>query len=234
MVNGVIEQRPTRASSIYLLLRNEILDGKLLPGAKLNIRDLSNTYSSGLSPVREALNRLSAEGLAQQADNRGFKVQPVSVPELVDLTQARCWVNEIGVRESIEKGNTDWEEAVILCCHRLKRTPRFLPKEDKTPNPKWAVAHKDFHQSLISACGSNWMIDTCSRLFDAAERYRNLARVAGVSRSDPRDEHEEIMSAAVDRKTDQVIELLNSHFSRTAQLVQTVVGEVEHVAAQQH
>lgn len=231
MVNAAIEHRPTRASSIYLLLRNEILDGKLLPGAKLNIRDLSKTYSSGLSPIREALNRLSAEGLALQADNRGFKVQPVSVPELVDLTQARCWVNEIGVRESIEKGNTAWEEAVILSCHRLKRTPRFLPEEEMIPNPTWAIAHKDFHQSLISACGSNCMIDTCSRLFDAAERYRNLARGAGVSRSDPRDEHQEIMSAAIDRKTDLVIELLNSHFKRTAQLVQTVVGEVEEHSA---
>jgi DNA-binding GntR family transcriptional regulator len=174
--------------------------------------------------VREALNRLSAEGLVLQADNRGFKVQPVSVPELIDLTQARCWVNEIGVRESIEKGDTEWEEGVILSCHRLKRIPRFLPGEEAVANAKWAVAHKDFHQSLISACGSNWMIDTCSRLFDAAERYRNLARGAGVSRSDPRDEHQEIMSAAVDRKTDLVIELLNSHFQRTAQLVQTVVG----------
>ncbi len=223
MVNAALEQRPTRASSIYLLLRDDILGGSLLPGAKLNIRDLSNTYSSGLSPVREALNRLSAEGLVLQEDNRGFKVQPVSVPELIDLTQARCWVNEIGVRESIEKGDTEWEEAVILSCHRLKRIPRFLPDDETVPNPKWAVVHKDFHQSLISACGSNWMIDTCSRLFDAAERYRNLARGAGVSRSDPRDEHQEIMSAAVDRKTDLVIELLNSHFQRTAQLVQTVV-----------
>jgi len=227
MVNAALEQRPTRASSIYLLLRNDILGGSLLPGAKLNIRDLSNTYSSGLSPVREALNRLSAEGLVLQEDNRGFKVQPVSVPELIDLTQARCWVNEIGVRESIEKGDTEWEEAVILSCHRLKRIPRFLPEDETVPNPKWAVVHKDFHQSLISACGSNWMIDTCSRLFDAAERYRNLARGAGVSRSDPRDEHQEIMSAAVDRKTDLVIELLNSHFQRTAQLVQTVVLVVE-------
>jgi DNA-binding GntR family transcriptional regulator len=230
MVNAATKQSATRASSIYVLLRSDILDGKLVPGAKLNIRDLSNTYSSGLSPVREALNRLSAEGLVLQADNRGFKVQPVSVPELIDLTQARCWVNEIGVRESINKGDTAWEESVILSCHRLKRTPRFLAAGEAVANPKWAIAHKDFHQALVSACGSNWMIDTCSRLFDAAERYRNLARGAGVSRSDPRDEHQEIMSAAVDRKTDHVVELLNAHFQRTAQLVQTVVGE-EHDSA---
>lgn len=230
MVTTAIEPKPTRASSIYVLLRSDILDGSLSPGAKLNIRDLCESYSSGLSPVREALNRLSAEGLAQQSDNRGFKVQPVSVPELLDLTQARCWVNEIGVRQSIEKGKDDWEETVLLTCHRLIRTPRFLPEDQSIPNPKWAVAHKAFHQSLISACGSNWMIDTCSRLFDAAERYRNLARVAGVSRSDPRDEHQEIMTAAVNREADLVVDLLDSHFKRTANLVQSVVGEAEEAA----
>ncbi|OSP54883.1 GntR family transcriptional regulator [Pseudoruegeria sp. SK021] len=224
MVNEATEQKQTRASSIYWRLRNEILDGTRPPSAKLNIRDLCETFSAGLSPVREALNRLSSEGLAQQSDNRGFKVQPVSLLELVDLTQARCWVNEIGVRKSIENGDAQWEETVLLTSHRLIRTPRILPQHNTAPNPKWAVAHKDFHQSLIAACGSSWMIDTCSRLFDAAERYRNLARVAGVSRSDPRDEHHDIMSAVVNRRADQAVDLLNAHFNRTAQLVQTVVG----------
>lgn len=230
MAADAIEHKQTRASSIYVHLRREILDGTRLPSAKLNIRDLCETYSSGLSPVREALNRLSSEGLAQQLDNRGFKVQPVSVPELMDLTQARCWVNEIGVRKSIEHGGEDWEETILLSSHRLVRTPRVLARDDTAPNPDWAIRHKAFHQSLISACGSNWMIDTCSRLFDAAERYRNLARIAGVSRSDPRDEHQEIMSAAVDRKADHVVELLNSHFTKTAHIVQSVVADVEREA----
>ncbi|MBT0956633.1 FCD domain-containing protein [Alphaproteobacteria bacterium KMM 3653] len=225
MINDVNEQKQTMASSIYAQLRKEILDGTRPPSAKLNIRDLSESFSSGLSPVREALNRLSSEGLAQQADNRGFNVQPVSLPELIDLTQARCWVNEIGIRESIKKGGAEWEETIILASHRLIRTPRFLAEEDKLANPDWAVAHKTFHQSLISACGSNWMIDTCSRLFDAAERYRSVARVAGISRTDPSDEHQDITSAAVDRKADEAVELLNAHFQRTAQLVQTVVDD---------
>ena len=227
MATATTEQKQTRASSIYLLLRDDILNGTMLPGAKLNIRDLCEHYSCGLSPMREALNRLSAEGLAQQLDNRGFKVHPVSVPELMDLTQARCWVNEIGVRKSIEKGDSAWEELVLLTCHRLGRTPRDLADADHRPNPDWIRAHKAFHQALVSACGSNWMIETCSQLFDAAERYRNLARIAGVSRSDPRDEHQEIMTAAVDRKPDLVVELLNSHFERTAQLVRSVVMQTE-------
>lgn len=86
------------------------------------------------------------------------------------------------------------------------------------------MAHKAFHQALVSACGSKWLVETCSQLFDSADRYRSLARLAGVSRSDPRDEHHEIMTAALDRDADTAARLLTEHFQKTARLVQTVVG----------
>lgn len=223
----VAEIKTTRASAIYADLRDAILDGSLTPGAKLNVRELSSRFDSGLSPVREALNRLAMEGLAHHTDNRGFVVSPVSLPELADLTQARCWVNEIGIRRSIELGDEGWEESVLLTSHRLSRTPRMPADGSNGPDPAWNVAHKAFHQALVSAAGSNWLIETCSQLFDSAERYRSLARLAGASRTDPRDEHREITTAALDRDADTAATLLTAHFQRTAQLVQAVVKQHE-------
>lgn len=221
------EIKTTRASAIYIELRDAILSGAFQPGIKLNARDLSSRFETGLSPIREALNRLATEGLAVHSDNRGFIVSPVSVPELLDLTQARCWMNEIGIRRSIELGDAAWEEAVLVSCHRLSRTPRAPADGSIGPDPAWNVAHKAYHQALVSACGSNWLVETCSQLFDSAERYRSLARLAGASRSDPRDEHQEIMTAALDRDADRAATLLTEHFGRTAQLVQTVVGATQ-------
>lgn len=215
--------KTTRSSAIYVDLRAAILDGSFEPGTKLNVRELSTRFDTGLSPVREALNRLAMEGLADHMDNRGFIVSPVSMPELLDLTQARCWVNEIGLRRSIELGDASWEENVLVSCHRLSRTPRHSSEGERTPNPAWNLAHKAFHATLVSACGSNWLIETCDQLFDSAERYRSLARLAGVSRSDPRDEHQEIMEAALKRDAETATRLLTEHFQRTAQLVCTVV-----------
>ena len=221
------EVKTTRSSAIYFDLRGAILDGALTPAAKLNVRELSDRFDTGLSPIREALNRLATEGLVHHTDNRGFVVSPVSVPELKDLTQARCWMNEIGIRKSIELGDGAWEEAVLVSCHRLSRTPRTPPDGSPGPHAAWNQAHKAFHQALIAACGSNWLIETCSQLFDSAERYRSLARLAGVSRQDPRDEHREIMTAALERDAGMAAGLLNDHFQRTANLVLTVVGERE-------
>lgn len=183
---------------------------------------LCDRFSVGLSPVREALSRLAAEGLVQQTDNRGFAAKSVSVPELLDLTQARCWVNEIGLRESIAKGDAKWEEEVLLSFHRLSRTPRKPNQIGSLRNPGWEQAHRNFHRTLVAACGSNYLIDTCDRFFDAAERYRNLARLAGVSRGSLEDEHKAIMQAAIDRNADEAIERLNSHFWLTANIVREV------------
>ena len=88
--------KTTRASAVYFDLRDEILDGSLEPEARLSARDLSARFQTGLSPVREALNRLAMEGLAQHSDNRGFVVSPVSLSELLDLTQARCVLTVVG------------------------------------------------------------------------------------------------------------------------------------------
>jgi GntR family transcriptional regulator, carbon starvation induced regulator len=219
----------TRASAIYSNIRRAILDGSLTPGAKLNVRDLSAQYDSGLSPVRESLNKLAMERLAVHTDNRGFIVSPLSIPELEDLTQARCWMNDIGLRRSIELGDENWEEAVLVSCHRLSRTPRDRDEEgSNTSSPEWDRVHKTFHQTLISACGSPWLIETCSHLFDSAERYRSLARLAGASRSDPRDEHSEIMTATLERDADTAALLLTEHFQRTADLVRATITSDAH------
>jgi DNA-binding GntR family transcriptional regulator len=222
-LDGSGSQKITLASAVYERLRDDIITGSQPPTHKLHIGDLCDRFSVGLSPMREALSRLSSEGLIKQTDRRGFSVAPVSLPELIDLTRARCWINEVGLRESIARGDAAWEEAVVLSFYRLQRTPRLLPNAETDRNPEWEKAHRTFHLSLISGCGSEWIANICDKLFDASERYRHLARRAGVVRSSAEGEHRAIMDAAVARDTKQAIDLLNAHFQRTADLVQRVV-----------
>ena len=87
----------TLALSAYSALREEILNGTLLPGTKLRIRDLCERYSMGLSPLREALSRLASEGLAVQSAQRGFAVASLSLQDLAELVRTKKWLNERGV-----------------------------------------------------------------------------------------------------------------------------------------
>src|SRR5215472_10772064 len=94
--------KETLASTVYGQLRRDILNVELPPNAKLNIRSLCERFSVGLSPVREALSRLSRENLVRQTDHRGFTVAPVSKADLHDLTKARCALDGMALRQSIE------------------------------------------------------------------------------------------------------------------------------------
>lgn len=174
----------------------------------------------GLSPVREALSRLSGERLVVHHEQRGFIVAPLSERDLDDIVRARCWINKSGLRESIAHGNSDWEERVVIACHRLSRTPRFGGENNIERNPAWEEAHRLFHQSLVSACGSSWLQEFCEQLFHAFERYRHLARVAALASPMHNNiEHSEIAQATTSRSTDEAVRLLNEHFLKTALLV---------------
>lgn len=210
----------TLASSAYERLRREIISGALEPGAKLHIARLCERYGMGLSPVREALNRLSTEGFVLQADQRGFRVAQVSDEDLEDTTRARCWLNEIGLRQSMALGGSAWEEAVLIAVHRLSRIKRYAGKaSDCKVDPAWESAHRTFHMTLVSGCGSPSIIAYCEQLFERAQRYRHLSRAIGDRARPVCDEHKRIVDAILARDADRATRLLTEHFSKTAALV---------------
>lgn len=201
----------TLASRAFQRLRRDIIEGVFPAGEKLRIRPLCERYGVGVSPMREALNRLSRDDLVEQTDLRGFSVAAVSEEDLTELTRARIWMNGVALRESIARGDAAWEESVILTYYRMSRIPRAALSRD----PAWEAAHRGFHTALIAACGSRWLIRACEQLFDAADRYRYLSRAAGDAEGPRQDEHRPMMEAAVARETEMAVHLLEAHFLRT-------------------
>lgn len=212
----------TLATKAYQRLRREIINAQHPPGEKLHIRQLCDRYGMGLSPVREALNRLSRDGLVTQSDQRGFSVAPLSEAHLDELIKTRCWLNEIALRESMAHGDSAWEEGIVIAYHRQSRIPRHASSAENTTvySQEWEQAHRNFHSSLIAACGSQWLKGFCEQLFDAADRYRHLARVSRLhGEIRLKDEHHQIMEATIARDADKAVALLNIHFTKTADLV---------------
>jgi GntR family carbon starvation induced transcriptional regulator len=207
----------TLASQAYSRLRQDLIEARFAPGEKLRVRSLCKLYDIGLSPMREALNRASRDGLLRQTDLRGFSTAPLSEADLAELTKTRCWLNEIALRRSIEEGDGGWEESVVLAHYRLTRTPRHRPHLDEPRNPEWEKAHRAFHSSLICACGSRRLIDYCEQLFDNATRYRFLWSNPGANQERGGDEaHRRLMEATTARNADEAVRQLNEHFLRAA------------------
>lgn len=209
----------TRATSLYDQLRTEVLGGAFEPGSRLGIEALCERYATSQTPLREALNRLVADGLVDRREQRGFAVAPISADDLDEITRTRCWLEEIALRESIARRTAAWEEALVLAHHRLARTPRSLADDRFEDNPEWEPLHRDFHRALISGCGSRWLLSFCEQLADQHHRYRRLSAARAFRKRGVKGEHQALLDAALAGDADKAVTLLRAHFERTARLL---------------
>lgn len=209
----------TIASAVYVRLRRDILEARLEPGSKLRIDTVCQRYGARNTPTREALNRLAAEGLLQRHDQRGFSVAPMSPQELAELTTTRCGIEEMALRASLARRDTEWEERLVLARHRLGRAPRSLSSDGFVANPEWEQLHRVFHRCLIEGCGSRWLLRYSDELADHAYRYRQRSMLAAYHQRDVAAEHEAIAAAALAGDVDRAVALLGAHYRRTAELL---------------
>lgn len=208
-------------------IRRDILLGELFPGDKLQIEAVSERYGIGLAPVREALNRLSSEGLVERKSQRGFFVAEISIGALEELVQTRIWLETLALRESIANATEEWEEQLVLAYHRLARTNRRLPAEaGRELSEEWELRHKEFHMLLLDRCGSSWLLGFCSTMMDQAVRYRSLSMNVHPSlsrREGAAAEHEALLNAAIDRDSDRACRLLEEHYRTTLEGLRLVI-----------
>jgi len=209
----------TRATNLYDQLRTDLLDGALAPGSKLAIEALCECYATSQTPLREALSRLVADGLVEKLEQRGFAVTGISADDLTEITQTRCWLEEIALRESIAARGTAWEEALVLAHHRLARTPRSLSDERFQDNPDWEPLHRAFHHALIAGCGSRWLLSFCDQLADQHQRYRRLSAPRAFTKRGVKSEHQQLVDAAIAGRADDAVVLLRAHYQRTAKII---------------
>lgn len=210
--------KSTLASSVYSRLRHDLLHGLIEPDTKLRVDWVVKTYGAGASPVREALNRLAAEGLLGRHDQRGFFVMPVSAEELEELTRTRCWLEELALRETLANRTPQWEEELVLALHRLSRAPRYLADDPAATNPEWERLHRAFHRALISGCQSRWLLGFCDQLADQAHRYRQIARTGPRARRDELSEHRAIADRAIAGDVDGAVAALLEHYRLTSDI----------------
>ncbi|NVI96910.1 FCD domain-containing protein [Myxococcus sp. AM009] len=208
---------PTLASAVVDRLRGDILDGVLPPGEKLRLEHLAPRYGVGRTPLREACCRLASEGLVTIVDQRGFRVAPISRADLLDLTRTRQQIEPLALRAAITLGDIAWEGEVTAALHRLQR--RAPASGSGTLDDTWELEHARFHATLLSACGSPWLLKFHATLFDQTERYRRLAQAHGKARRSVEDEHAALVKATLARNAERACALLTEHIARTTELV---------------
>ena len=209
---------PTNSSlthDAYERLRADLLACRLQPGARLRINDLCQTLSVSLSAVREALSRLTSEGLVVAQPQRGFHVAPVSAAELRDLTGVRAKIEGLCLERAIAAGDVAWEAQLVAAFHRLSRTPEREAGDEQRMSEAWSVAHAAFHAALVGGCDSLWLLRLRETLYAQSERYRRLSVPMASTVRDLGREHQDIMDAVLAHDAERAKVLMTQHLERT-------------------
>ena len=218
----------TLANQALDLLRRDILSGTLAPGLRLRTKELQASYGLGLSPLRESLQRLSAEGMVVNDAQRGFAVAAVTVAELHDLTVARTALESTMLPMAINLGSADWEGDIVAAFHRLSRTP--LPNDPAAiaDASLWELRHRSFHHALVAGCGSPWLLRLHGQLVDQSERYRKIRILHHQeSQAQVRDvnaEHQAVMEAVLRRDAEQAVALMTKHLVATSDAIASLMA----------
>lgn len=200
---------------VYVALRAAVLHGEFLPGQPLKPQELADRHGVSLAVVRESLLRLVGEGLVDRLPNRGFAVPAIGADRWQQLAQARAVFEPTMLRMSIDRGDLDWEVRVRAAHHRLAGTPTHEHVGDAHFSDAWSAAHRDFHRTLLAACGNDVLLDTFDRLWTTGELARRWSGTIDPSR-DGAAAHRALEEAALARDPGRAAELLTRHLVGTA------------------
>lgn len=199
----------TVSDRAYERIRADILFGRLAPGGRLRLDRLGTDYGAGTGTLREILNRLASEGLVLAEDQRGFRVMPASAADFEDVAAMRLLLETHAIPLSFAAGDLEWEGRVVAAHYKLAALERRMLAGDRAAAEAWKRYDREFHLSLIDACGSEMLLDLYGAVFDKYLRYQ---MVADVFRGDvAAGEHAALAKSALARDAGEASAILERH-----------------------
>lgn len=201
--------------SIHDSIRVRLSCGEFAPGKRLKPDELRHDYGCSASAMREILFRLSCGGFVDFEEQRGFRVPDATMERLLEIRNMRVLIEVEAARLSIARGDMEWEARLNAAHHKLAHVEAKMHQSQQLREQIaiWTKFDWEFHDTLISACGSQMLIDAVHNLF-----FQYRQQLAGLVtnygyRKGTVDEHKAILDAALDRDPARCADAIRHHFA---------------------
>lgn len=184
---------------IYHALERRLVSNGFQHGAKLRAEILRNEFDCSASTVREVLFRLSTVGLVNFQEQRGFRVPERSPQKLIELTHLRVLLEGEGSVMSIRNGGVAWEARLTAAHHKLSHIEKRIHTQDDASQliDIWFSSEKEFHETLISECGSETLKQMHGRVYAGFRQQLMVADMRFDFISENIQHHASILDAAM-------------------------------------
>ncbi len=188
-------------------LEEEILRGRVRPGHRLDERELSERYGVSRTPVREALQRLSASGLAESRGRQGLQVAQLSVADLLDALSVVAQLEALAAAQAARRILPE-QRKVLADAHEA--CERALEQGDAD---SFYDANLAFHDVIVAASHNRVLQDEIRRLSLKTAPYRRAITFQPGRMTNSIPEHAEIMEAILANDGKRASELMTRHIS---------------------
>lgn len=198
--------------SVYQTLRGEIVAGVLKPREPLSEYQIAARLGVSRTPVREALNRLAAEGLVEMG-TRGMVVADLDVEDIRDIYQVRTALESLAARLStyrFEEADFRRMETMIEAMADRLSTEDYVGLSQIT---------REFHWFIVQRCGNRHLVAAVRGLLDQCQRFRAASMFFTLRRDAVVSEHRELLNAFRARDAEKAAVLMVSHLEKAASLL---------------
>jgi len=210
-----------RAISATILdyVRGRILNFSLLPGVKISDEEIAKVFGTSRSPVREALNRLVEQGLAEYRPNRGFTVKVFSRKEVADHYVLREALECLAVRlatQSMEREKIESLEDL------LATYPAIMKSQDIA---RFNECDERFHDLIALYSNNTALHGALQNLHGKIRLIRRYDHLRAGSFQNTFEEHKLILKHMVRKDAEEAVKLMSYHILKSMQLVMPAVPE---------
>lgn len=197
----------TLADQIYSILREDIINQNIKCGEKLTLKILKERFELSSTPIREALNRLSQEGLIDHVTNIGAKVIEFNEKDVKEIYDFCCCLDLSALSLSLESGKA--AEIILELKNSIEAQEKALEASDMD---SFKLHSDDFHDIFFRYADNLRLYDASKKIRSQFSILTSIYQNLTVSKSVVFIEHKEIAEAIISNDYEKAAALMKNHF----------------------
>lgn len=192
----------------YKQVRRMLFSGALPQGQKIVVAQLANELSISPTPVKEALNRLAAEGLLEAVPRRGFQVKRQSIKEVKDTLECRIMLETYAASKAVDNfsGRPDLQAEMRHAMESLRST-------DPHDYVSITELEQSFHGALVQLAENKTLLSLFNILYGVG--FSSFVYAASYRPQKAQAEHHAIYEALEKHDLETLTSTLKEHLNRT-------------------
>jgi GntR family transcriptional regulator, rspAB operon transcriptional repressor len=213
----VLDRQQNVAGQIYDHLRKKILKVELRPGDPINERGLADTLGASRTPIRDAIRRLSTEGLISTIPHVGTSVALIDAARLRECSFIRATLEGASIRLAAPSFS---ERDGLRLDDLVARQEATIEERDIAANIEVDV---EFHRAILTLAGLDMTVALLDRIMGDIIRVRHLSSEMAGRLQTTISEHRSIVAALRSRDPDACEAALRAHLHSSSASIAAVL-----------